>query len=321
MKVKPAYIKKISRTVRHYRDSLVPNDSIKVDPEVSKLLENAEVVDKKEVDYRYYANKKLKICGHVIEYREYEKYFGVGPRIKTGFVRNDYLKEKPKITEEENREASARRARNKLIDHINCNAFAWKDLNGRLYHPVFLTLTFADNLTDVTAANYEFTKFILRLNYLVAGKKGSILKYVAVIEFQERGAVHFHIVIFNLPFIDRIIDELKKIWPHIFHVEAVSSARNIGRYVSKYIHKDFGCSTLGKGQKLYFSSRDLLKPLVTYYDELILPVIKQLPSSAIEKEGRNIPIDHLGSMNFTRYNLKEFPSIRKDVLAFLDGNV
>ncbi|MCX6782344.1 MAG: hypothetical protein NTW66_04500 [Candidatus Magasanikbacteria bacterium] len=321
MKTKPAYIKKISKTIRHYRDPLIPDNSGESDPEVSKLLEKQEFVDKKEVDYRYYANKKLKICGNIIEYREYEKNFGVGSRIKTNFVKSDYLNEKPRLTEEEIKEASSRRARNKLIDHINCNAFAWKDESGRLYRPVFLTLTFAHNLIDVTAANYEFTKFVRRLNYLAWGKKSSELKYVAVIEFQKRGAVHFHIIIFNLPYIDRIIDEIKKIWPHIFHVEAVASAQNTGRYISKYIYKGFGCSKLEKGQKLYFASRDLLKPIITYYDELILPVVKQLPVFAIEKQGQNIPIHYLGSMDYTRYNLKEYPLIRKNVLAFLAGNV
>jgi hypothetical protein len=59
----------------------------------------------------------------------------------------------------------------------------------------FMTLTFAENITDLKQANYEFNKFVLRLSY-----KYPKFEYLAVPEFQQRGAVHYH-VICNLPFV------------------------------------------------------------------------------------------------------------------------
>jgi hypothetical protein len=51
---------------------------------------------------------------------------------------------------------------------------------------------------------------MMRLNYHI----GHALKYVSVVEFQKRGAVHYHAVFFNLPFI--VNDELAAIWSHGF---------------------------------------------------------------------------------------------------------
>lgn len=317
---KSAYIKKVTRKKRYYREPLIPANAAP-DPVIEELLKTKEFVDREESDSRYYANKKLKICGNIIELREYEEHFGIGPRIKGNTASREHTKEKVVLTEEQKAEASSRRARNKLIDHVNCNVFAWLDEHGRPYHPIFLTLTFAENLTDVTKANYEFTKFIRRFNYLVTGTKQSYLKYVAVIEFQDRGAAHFHIILFNLPFIERIIDKVRTIWPDVFDIEGVKNARNVGRYVCKYIYKGFARSTLEKGRKLYFCSRGLKKPIIVYHDELINPVISQLPQQSLEKENKDIKTEYLGNMNMRRYNLTQYPAIHKTVLAFLDGNV
>lgn len=52
----------------------------------------------------------------------------------------------------------------------------------------FLTLTFRENITDIQYAKLEFKRFIQRL------KRSGYLnfKYTYVIEWQKRGAIHFH---------------------------------------------------------------------------------------------------------------------------------
>ncbi|MCG4734757.1 hypothetical protein L0M92_14225, partial [Casaltella massiliensis] len=66
-------------------------------------------------------------------------------------------------------------------------------------------------------ANYEFQKFRKKLSRIYL-KKNKILKYVCVIEFQDgkiyidkfgnekkgegRGAIHYHLLLFDAPYID-----------------------------------------------------------------------------------------------------------------------
>lgn len=56
----------------------------------------------------------------------------------------------------------------------------------------FITLTFKENITDIDRANRCFMSFIRKLRERLKLKER--LKYVAVIEFQNRGAVHYHML-------------------------------------------------------------------------------------------------------------------------------
>ena len=95
----------------------------------------------------------------------------------------------------------------------------------------FLTLTFAENITDLKTANYIFNKFILRMNY-----KYNNFEYLAVPEFQKRGAVHYHLLC-NLPFIE--IAELQELWGQGFvKINKIDDVNNVGAYVSKYLGKE-----------------------------------------------------------------------------------
>jgi len=62
--------------------------------------------------------------------------------------------------------------------------------------PLFITLTFAENVQEIGTANKLFTLFVKKLNYQTYKTKKSVLKYLAVIEFQQRGAIHYHIIFF-----------------------------------------------------------------------------------------------------------------------------
>lgn len=66
----------------------------------------------------------------------------------------------------------------------------------------FLTITTKENIQDRHDFNLIFDKFMKRLNYNIFHTKKKILKYVAVLEKQKRGAYHAHILLFNLPFIE-----------------------------------------------------------------------------------------------------------------------
>ncbi|MGL6125467.1 MAG: rolling circle replication-associated protein, partial [Metamycoplasmataceae bacterium] len=61
----------------------------------------------------------------------------------------------------------------------------------------FLTLTFKNNITDYDVA-FNYWKLFKRK---IERKYSLKLSYLGVVEFQERGAIHFHICLFNVPYL------------------------------------------------------------------------------------------------------------------------
>ena len=132
----------------------------------------------------------------------------------------------------------------------------------------FLTLTTKENFSCRNDFLNILKSFIKRYNYHIFKTKKSKLKYIAVLEKQERGAWHAHILLFSVPFVPH--KTLLKIWGHgavrINKVD-VDSKDNRGRYVTKYFEKGIGQELLESFTKrAYLSSRNLNKPQIdTYY--------------------------------------------------------
>ncbi|MGL9969950.1 rolling circle replication-associated protein [Enterococcus sp. DIV1420a] len=127
----------------------------------------------------------------------------------------------------------------------------------------FLTLTFKENIQEIDYANNEFKKFIKRLNYELYHTKKAKIKYLATWEKQTRGAIHYHIILFDFPYVS--VNRLIKIWGHgSFKINKidVDSIENRGRYVSKYFDKDLDLKEHKK--KAFFKSRNLRLPKVTH---------------------------------------------------------
>ena len=108
----------------------------------------------------------------------------------------------------------------------------------------------------------ESRRDLLKKNYNVFKSKKKLLKYVAVLEKQKRGAYHAHILLFNLPYIP--YEKLQKIWKlgsvWINKVD-IDSKDNRGRYITKYMEKGIAQELLeNKGKKSYYSSNNLDRP-------------------------------------------------------------
>jgi len=117
----------------------------------------------------------------------------------------------------------------------------------------FVTLTYAENQKDLKLARYHFKLFIKFLNYEYDLK----CKYVCVPERQERGAIHFHVLFFNLPFIP--LQTFKDMWPHgDARIEKSKQLRSIASYVSKYVTKN--SFDFPKGTRILMRSRNLVIP-------------------------------------------------------------
>jgi len=206
---------------------------------------------------------KVIVSGNVVEVYRYGLPVRTG-KDKTSFERRGTQKaseaseEVVKMKEDKSLTNALRRTRNTLRRLINANTGKW---GGR---EKFFTLTFKENVTDHEKANAEFRSFIKRLNYKIF-KKESGLKYVCVVERQERGALHYHIVLFNMPFVP--VKELSEIWGHGFvRINEIEDVDNLGAYVVKYIEKTMyemqeKKSAKVKGKKMYFASRGLYKPV------------------------------------------------------------
>ena len=124
----------------------------------------------------------------------------------------------------------------------------------------FLTLTFKENIQDIERANREFTLFIKRLKRYL---KNQELKYIATWELQQRGAIHYHLVLFSVPYIKN--DKLSELWGNGFikinKIKETVKNEAVGVYITKYFVKDLDKKANQK--KAYFSSRNLIKPKET----------------------------------------------------------
>lgn len=209
-----------------------------------------------------YSNKQLLICGNIWEVRTYPNQVRIDPlpQSKPSFRgRADHVKKEYRA------ERSLYRSRRGLQGLINANIGFHLKPNGKPYNPLFITFTFRENVQDVNRANGVFTNFIPRLNYAIFSTKKSVLKYVVGIEFQKRGAIHYHAVFFNIPYVVGLKDLVAEIWGEGFvKVESLKKKKknvnDIGFYLTKYMTKEQFDSRL-VGKKCYFSSRNLFRPV------------------------------------------------------------
>lgn len=153
----------------------------------------------------------------------------------------------------------------------------------------FVTLTFAENIQDLKTADHEFRKFMKRL-----ARRYHDCQYIAVREFQNRGAVHYHIAINK--FIKQT--ELHQLWGQgfVWIERKTKNQQHLINYLCKYMVKHSDDERL-KGYHLYLSSQGLKVPYDDKYfnsgDEMV---------EYLEEQYSNI-------------------RKRKNVCAFQDGNV
>ena len=242
-------------------------------------------------------NKKIVVSGNIVEIYEYEKgylkgYTLSGEEKERKGRRMDFKSDNYAI----HRKQVLQRARRDLRRLINANVSAY----GEEFTAKFLTLTFADNIQDLKVANKEFMLFIKRLNYQLFNTKKANIKYSVVVEFQKRGAIHYHVVVYNIPYVR--YDKLSEWWGHgSITINKIDNVDNVGAYVTKYMTKDNTDERL-QGQKSYFNSRGLFAPLeITEKKQVeafadVLPFEKLNYSSSFENE-------HLGNIIYKQYNI------------------
>lgn len=113
----------------------------------------------------------------------------------------------------------------RLRDYINTNVV-------NVNHCKWITLTYAENMTDTKRLYSNFKNFVKRFKY-----KYGHFEYIVACEPQGRGAWHCHcIIIFdkNAPFIPN--KEIENLWGHGFtKTNKLDDIDNIGAYLTAYL--------------------------------------------------------------------------------------
>lgn len=237
-----------------------------------------------------YYSQRLVISGDFFELYKYDT-----------IQKRDYQKQKiPRARDPEQMELdfdTVNKQKEKTMFSINrTRTLIRRIINSNKDFNKFLTLTFKDNVTDIEYANRIFSKFIMRLKY-----RNPNLKYLAVIEFQKRGAIHYHMVS-NLPFIT--FEHLNKLWPFgSAKINKIDHVTNLGAYVCKYLQKDMFDNRMF-GQKKYFCSRNCIKPAEIFDDEIIKHILEE---HFIEEDGPVYKAEfdnkYTGHVEYNQYKL------------------
>lgn len=102
---------------------------------------------------------------------------------------------------------------------------------------VFITLTYPQEFPDAKTAKKHLRAFMERIRRRCETASG-----VWRLEFQKRGAPHFHILLWNCSFIPK--EEIQQMWADIIdyatpftRIELIRSNRKVMSYVAKYVAK------------------------------------------------------------------------------------
>lgn len=245
-------------------------------------------------------------------------------------IRTGEIREFEKFSDKRSDNFNSLRKTFKNLRYLINNNFA---ANGNELH---ITLTYKENMTDTKRLYEDFKKFIMRFRY--SFKSYGSIDYLTVIEPQERGAWHHHLLLRFNDVSDRIYLDSKlvsEIWGHGFiKIRTMDGINNIGAYLSAYLADveltdSIDLESAGKevvtkvvdgvekkfikggrlhrypnGMNLYRTSRGIKKP-----DRVDMPYsdIKKVVGSAKPHYTKSIPIateDFTNVITYEQYNMK-----------------
>lgn len=203
---------------------------------------------------------RLVVCGDQYELYSYAQpyhfNFPPNPRPFGGQIDDKVIIE---AEQQGRRDSNLHACRQRIRRVIDSNAGQYGQLTK------FITLTFKENEQNLSRANKEFGLFIKRLNHRFKLRS----RYTAVVEFQKRGAIHYHVLFYNVPYIESIAPKIQEIWGlGNVDVKAIHHVRNIGQYVTKYLQKEVFDIRLA-GEKAFFNSKGLKQPIELKHEKSI----------------------------------------------------
>lgn len=192
----------------------------------------AEIREVKKIDKKLFQNRLVsaKLCGNILETSHISRRNQKATIIKldkhryvvcdTGEIKNyKHIENRADNTQ------SVRRSLNRLKDYINTNIT-------RPQNALWITLTYAENMTDTERLKKDFEKFIKRLRYAYGD-----CEYIVAFEPQGRGAWHAHLLLIydkKPPYIPNA--KLAEIWQQGFvKINLLKNIDNIGLYLTAYL--------------------------------------------------------------------------------------
>lgn len=190
----------------------------------------------------------------VVRY-ERKVYMGANRNCSRSLNREEKLIDKYANNEKVNK---TRKLKSKEIDEFHYLVY----LNFREEGKKLITLTYREGVT-VEQASRDFEQWIKRMR-----KRFGDFKYLAVRSFQERGTIHYHVLV-NIPRIPVEMlknREFENIWGHGgvnitkgYGINAVYLKCKLSKYLVGNI-KEFKEDERGYGKQAYTCSKNLKKP-------------------------------------------------------------
>lgn len=189
---------------------------------------------------------KVTTCGNIIETMEMEKVNRQGSQIlnlggdayclksdidfTTGEIPEEAIKFFERSENRGDNYAGLRRSMKAVRDLINCNVTS--PANTR-----WLTLTYAENMTDAKQLCTDRQKFWQKVVYWHKKQSLPVPEYICIVEPQARGAWHTHelwLYPSTAPFLPNAV--IADLWGHGFvKVKKLEDVDNVGAYVTAYL--------------------------------------------------------------------------------------
>jgi len=148
---------------------------------------------------------------------------------------------------------------------------------------------------DVQATNVYWKQFIQRMRRQFGG-----FKYLTVLEFQKRGAVHYHCLT-DLPYVKQSL--VQEIWANGFvSGNRIKHVDNLGAYLVKYMTKDLSDPRMF-GNKTYQCSKGLQRPEEFRGLEAEKVIAALDLGQKKEVFTSSYPSEYLGLIRYKEYNL------------------
>jgi len=172
--------------------------------------------------------------------------------------------------------------------------------------PALLTLTLRDKEIDISDAYKLYTVFVQRFRR----KYGKEVAMIGVPEFQKRGAVHFHILVFNLPYEtyknERSTRAIASLWGGGFvDIKRTDGSEKLASYLAKYMSKAMSDYRLIR-KRAYSATRNVLRSVsfnTPFQTKLALELLELSPDSSPLQE-REYATMWLGRCVYKQYQMK-----------------
>jgi len=174
--------------------------------------------------------------------------------------------------------------------------------------PTFVTLTFASNvpLDPALQCFREFTKILRK-------ELGDGISYIAVPEFQKRGATHFHGLFWGIES-DLVKNErysryLQSIWARGYlDIIPTDGSPKLAGYMAKYMQKALFDERLLR-RRAYYYSRNIVRPML-YKTALVASHAEEVLGGSLELVSeKTYSTEWLGEGKYSVYKVIPIPEI------------